>query len=298
MYNLYGGVYNRNINSYSNEFSTQIYDYWYRSFYQRAVTLFEFKNLPKNWDKDAFQYALYHLGFLVGFESKKYGLVIQYGTPTGYGLQYQPTGMQINSPYFNFPKPLKIGVDCEVIKLTPDYRGITDIISKYADEMRLVDIAIRQSEINSRFAYAFVAPDDKTKRTMETISQQLANGKPAIVVNKNLKVDPVTNETGEPWAQFDRDLKKNFILPDLLEARRTTVRDFYRELGVRMSEEKKERLITDEIEQQETETYIRREVWHGCLEESLRKFNELFKTNITVKVNEPKIKVGDEDVNE
>lgn len=241
MYN-YGGIYLPYCNyadTYPNQFSTQSFDYWYRSFYQRAVTLFKFGNLPEGWDKDAFQYALYHIGFLVGFESKKYGLVIQHATPTGYGLQYQPTGMQINSPYFSFEKPLRIGVDCEVIKLTPDFRGITDIISKYADEMRQIEIGLRQSEINARFAYAFMARDDKTAKSMQNIADKLANGETAIVFNKALKTDPATGEVIEGWAQFDRDLKSNFILPELLEARRTVVHDFYRELGVRISEEKR-----------------------------------------------------------
>lgn len=285
MYYNYGGIYERNIGNYGNKYPDQMMAYWTRSFFQRATALFEFHNLPFTWDVDAFKYGLYRRGFLVGFESKKYGKVIQPATVTGFGLQYQPTHAIINTPYFQFNRPLQLGVECEAIKLTPDYTGIWDIIIKYADEMRNIDLAIRMSTINARFAYAMAATDDKSAKTLRAIAERLANGEPAIVYDAKMR--PTDDKESMPWQQFDRNLAQNFILPELIEARRKIIQDFYSELGVRITNDKRERLIESEVEANESETFIRRQVWANSLQDSLLKFNDLLGTEISVTVAEP-----------
>lgn len=108
----YGGMYARGLNNFGNAYPDQMMNYWTRSFFQRATALFTFEDLPAGWDVDAFKYGLYRRGFLVGFESKKYGLVIVPATVAGFGLQFQPTHAIITTPYFNFNRPLRLGVEC------------------------------------------------------------------------------------------------------------------------------------------------------------------------------------------
>ena len=90
-----------------------------------------------------------------------------------------------------------------------------------------------------------------------------------------------------PIMQFDRDLSKNFILPDLYDLRRKTLQDFYRELGIRVQPDKKERLVTNESASADAETYNRREVWKISLDESVKVCNDMYGTNISIEINEP-----------
>ena len=155
--------------------------------------------------------------------------------------------------------------------------------------MQNAEIAIRQAQINSRFAYAAVVDNDKQKKTVDAIFQQLENGKSAVVVNSELK-RPMGDASADwqlPIMQFDRDLSKNFILPELFEARRTILTDFYRELGVRVQPDKKERMVVNESQSADAETFNRREVWRISLDKSLDVCNTMFGTNITFKINEP-----------
>ena len=289
MWNEYGGVYARGLETYGNAYGDQMLRYWVRSFFQRATALFTFENLPASWDVDAFKYGLYRRGFLVGFESKKYGLVIVPATVSGFGLQFQPTHALINTPYFNFTRPLRLGVEAEAIKLTPDFLGIWDIITKYADEMRHMDLAVRLSATNARFAYAMAATDDKSARSLKAIAQKLNNGEPAIVYDAKIKQTGDTDNTTMPWHQFDRDLKQNFILPELIQARRDIIDDFYREMGVQTPNDKRERMIVTEAQDDKAQTFIRRDVWKNSLEDSLLRFNALFDTDIRVQANEPEV---------
>ena len=276
-------------------FSGDVLGYWERSFFQRMRSLYKFSGLPEagrgqvGWDYDALLYQLLRMGYAVVFNTKTYGLVVQPGAPTGFGLQFQPRGMVVNTPFFQFDRPLEIGRECEVIKLTPDYRGVWDVILKYAVEMQQAETAIRQAAINSRFAYAAVAKDDKGKRTIEAIMQQLENGKPAVVVNSDL-AKPMGAKDAEyqlPIYQFDRELAKNFILPELYDVRRTILTDFYRELGIRVQPDKKERLVVNESVSQDAETFNRREVWKISLDQSLERVNAMYGTNIRAEINEP-----------
>lgn len=309
MYQCYSGYYDGGTlcGNFDATFSTDAMTYWERSFFQRLRGLIEFEGLPESgpgqvgWDYDAFLYQLFRTGFATVFNSKTYGLVVQPAHPTGYGLQYQPRGMQISTTFFNFPRPLEIGKECAVIKLTPDYQGTWDLVTKYAREMQLAEIAIRQSAINSRFAYAAVVKDDKGKRTMEGIFNRLENGAPAIIVNADLRQQLAAKGDGDfslPIMQFDRDLSKNFILPDLMEYRRNILCDFYRELGVSVQPNKKERMVVTESKAADAETFNRREVWRITLEKSLEIVNTMYNTDISFKMVEPDFDAGEVDESE
>lgn len=303
MYQCYSGYYDGGTlcGNFDATFSTDAMTYWERSFFQRLRGLIEFEGLPESgpgqvgWDYDAFLYQLFRTGFATVFNSKTYGLVVQPAFPTGYGLQYQPRGMQISTTFFNFPRPLEIGKECAVIKLTPDYQGTWDLVTKYAREMQLAEIAIRQSAINARFAYAAVAKDDKQAQTLKAIFQRLANGAPAIVTNADLRQDMTKSGDGSynlPIMQFDRDLSKNFILPDLMDYRRNILCDFYRELGVSVQPNKKERMVVTESKAADAETFNRREVWRITLEKSLEIVNTMYDTDISFKMVEPDFDAG------
>jgi len=305
MFYMYGGLYNAP--PFQNNYPNASMDYWARSLFQRLQALIDFEGLPEGdqaaapeekvvqyaWDKDALKFGLFMLGYQIVFRSKTYGVVAQPGTLTGFGLQYQPAGAIVNTPFFQFDRPLKLGVEASLIKLSPDYVGVYDIITKYAAELKEIDTSIRSSARNSRLAYAMIASSDKSARTLKAVREKIINGDDVIVDDKILQKDKA-NPDSLPWYQFDRDLKANYILGDLLDARRTTLVDFYREIGVRMLDDKKERMLTAEVDAGNAETFIRSEVWIETLKESCDKVNEMFGTNITPILNRPDIPGGSE----
>ena len=288
----YGGIYNNVAPLALNNGPNFSMDYWTRSLYQRTTALIDFKGLPEGsekqyaWDVDALKYGLFFIGFLAVFRSRTYGVVPQPAALTGYSLQFQPAAVIVNTPFFQIPEPMKIGTQCELLKLTPDYTGIMDIITKYAAELKEIDTSIKSAARNSRFAYALIADSDASARTLRAVREKIINGDDAIIDEKLMKRKGA--EPGElPWHEFDRELKQNYILDALLEARRTTLVDFYREIGVRMIDEKKERMITGEVAAGNAETFIRSEVWAEALKESCRKINDMFGTNIQATINRP-----------
>lgn len=286
----YGGIYDRYLAL--NDTPNMSMNYWTESLYQRLTALIKIDGCPDGsdgryaWDIDALKYGLFALGFLAVFESRQYGVVPVPATLTGYGLQYQPTSAVINTPYFQFTEPLKLGVQAELIKLTPNYSGLFPCITKYAAELKEIDTSIKSAAKNSRLAFALVADSDRSARTLKGIREKILNGDDVIIDEKLMRNKGADPEQ-LPWYQFDRDVKQSYILGDLLEARRNTLVDFYREIGVRMLDDKKERMLTGEVAAGEAETFIRSEVWIETLKESCRKVNELFGTSLRPSINKP-----------
>ena len=118
-------------------------------------------------------------------------------------------------------------------------------------------------------------------------------GEIAIIDDKILR--DKANPDQPPWFEFNQDVKSNYILGDLLDARRTTLVDFYREIGVRMLDDKKERMLTAEVDAGNAETFIRSEVWMESLKDSCEKTNAMFGTNIKPILNRPDIPGGGEE---
>lgn len=269
-------------------------DYWTRSLYQRLTALIDFKNLPEadgerqryTWDIDALKYALLVRGFMAVINSKTYGVVPVPCTLAGYGIQYQPTSAIINTPYFQFSRGLLLGAETELLKLTPDYTGVFDIVTKYAAELREIDTSIKASARNSRLAYALIASNDKTARTLKAVRERIQNGDDAII-DESIMRKKASDGEALPWFSFEQNIKENFILNDLLDSRRKTLVDFYREIGVRMTEDKRERLITAEVAANNVESFIRSEVWAQALKTSVEKVNKMFDLNIIAKINTP-----------
>lgn len=295
MFYNYGGMYPAKCVNFGDNTPGFSMDYWTRSLFQRLTALINIKNVPRfpeqpySWDVDALKYQLFTMGYSCVIMSKTYGLVPQPATLTGYGLQYQPTGAVLNSPYFQVSEPLKIGLDCQLIKLTPDYTGVFDIITKYAAELKELDISIKSAVRGARLGYAMIADNDRTARTLKNVREKILNGDDVIIDEKLVKRN-VSGDMALPWYLFSRDVKQSYIVNDLIDARRSTLVDFYREIGVRMLDDKRERMLTAEVAAGEAETFIRSEVWAETLKDSVAKVNRGAGTNIIIEINQPDFK--------
>ena len=176
---------------------------------------------------------------------------------------------------------LQIGEDCEIVKLTPDWRGVYDIVSLYADMMAVTMESFGVNVINSKLAYVFAAESKTAAESMKKLYDQVASGEPAAFADKAL-----FNDDGDPmWMDFSQNLKQNFIGLDLLEALTTIENKFSTMIGINNANlQKRERLITDEVNANNEDTRALCEVWLESMQESMQKANDMFDINISVKL--------------
>lgn len=257
---------------------TRAVRYFANYFLQRAISAFKFEGLPKWWDTNYFFSKLFLNGFLTIFNTDIYGVIPQECAIGGLNVFYMPSFCIVANPLIKTPRELKIGLDCELVKLTRNFRGISDIITNYAQLAALAMQAVAVSLVNSKAPFISIVKDRAHSETVKKAYDAMTAGEPFIVIDK-LVADP--SENGTIFEKLEPG--RNYITDKLLSDLRTIENRFDTEIGVpNANTEKKERMIVDEVNANNAETYAQSTVWLECLKESIEKVNSMFNLNIGV----------------
>ena len=240
------------INMYNSSFSpstvhvknTRLQKFFKRYLFQKAVGVFKW-TLPKTWNPFYFKYVLFAWGFIGVVETDKFGVICQAGAPYGYDIYYQPTNLIITNPLLRGSLNPRIGQECSVIKLQPDWGGIMDLVDYYADMMALAAETFGVNMMNSHLSYIF--PADKQN------------------IGQNYIADRVISDLRKLEAEFDTKIG----IPNA-------------------NTDKRERLITSEVEANNTETEILVDSWLENLQQGIEQTKELFGlTDLSVQLRYP-----------
>lgn len=261
--------------------------YFRRYLFQKAVSVFDI-NCPETWSKDYFWYVLYGAGYVGVLDVPGMGVIPQYCTIKGYNVYYQPKGFIVANAAIMNGRTLEksIGIDGVLMKLTPDYCGIVDLIGYYADLMAVSAESMGINILNSKLAYIFGAKNQAAADSFKKMVDKINAGEPAVFIDKNL-LDADGNPT---WMEYAQDLENNFIAPELLQTMSQIERMFENDIGIPNTGgvEKKERLITDEVNANNVSTYSKAALWLENLQTSCKEVKQMF--GIDVSINWRKIK--------
>ena len=246
-------------------------NYFFRSLYQRALSVIKF-NLPKEWNKRYFKNVLFGCGYIGIVKTAKFGVVPQIANLSGYGLYLQPTKLLVAQPFVSFEGT--IGENCAVIKLTPDYKGITDVVEHYASQLSKCCTSIDVSLVNSRISLLAYAKTKQGAETLKMILEKISSGEPAVVVDRIVKTDNLDGNESIFTTAFNP--AQNYITDKLLTDFTTILNQFDREIGIPVIDEKKERRIESEISTIISDTGTRLETWKECLDESIDDCKRVF----------------------
>ena len=259
------------------------YAYWQRSLFQRAISTIDFQGLPDTWTasvRDFFYWCIFAYGYVGVFETDEFGLSFQPGALYGFDFYYQPTEFIVANPKLN--KRFKIHQEAELIKLTPDFRGIWDIICYYAMLLSALDSGINMSIINNKFAYLMGAKNKAAAETLKKIFDKVNAGEPSVIFDSSALLTMDSTSKEDPYTYLERsNLKQSYLTTDQLMDRSTLLSSFDAEIGIRsLPYNKKERLVTAEAESREQDSTARLMVWKATLDSSLELVNKMFDTSI------------------
>lgn len=264
-------------------YNNMSFAYWERSLFQRACSTLNFTVPWSGKVFDFFMYCLFRFGYIAISENDIYGKFFQPCTLSGYDFYYQPTRAIISNPDYN--ADLKIGKDCELLKLTPDYMGIWDIISFFAAELSELDNAINISLVNNKFGFILGARNKTAASAIKKALDKINAGEPAVIYDMSLLNDET--DDAEPWQVWERgNLKDTYFTPEQLQDRMTILNQFDAEIGIpTIPYNKKERMVQSEAESRQYDAVSRVTVWINTLEESIKDINALYPDmNISVKL--------------
>lgn len=252
---------------------TRLGMYFRRYLWQKTISVFEW-DLPEEWSKDYFLYVLYGAGFITIADFEGFGIIPQYSSLIERNVFYQPKKTLTVNPAFNGRQfTHTIGRDCAVLKLTPDYMGIADIVGVYADAMALCWESMGVNLLNSKLAFVFFGKNKSFAQSFKAMYDQISEGQPAAFVDKDL-----LNEDGTPmWQAFNQDIRQMFIVPEILESMEHIEAAFDSEIGIPNNVNiQKERVTNDAVHQNDISTYSKCELWISSLEDGIAKAKQLF----------------------
>ena len=257
--------------------NTQTGRFYQRYLLKKALAVFNWK-LPEWWDENYFLYILYCRGYLAVFDTDQFGVIPQECSLQGYNVFYRPTDAVIANPLLPGIQRKRIDSECVLMQLQPDYTGILDLCAHYAEKMALASSAINQNLWHTRIATVFFAGSDAEQQSVKKAYDRMTSGDPMVVVHKNLR----DADGNLKYEVFNRDVKSSYIISDLIADLRKIEAEFDTRVGIpNANTDKRERLITDEVNANNVETTILSDLWMDSIQDGIKKVKDMFGLEIS-----------------
>lgn len=232
--------------------------------------------IPKEWRLDWFRYWTFQVGSGAVIYTNEYGWVYNPYGVSELGLYYHPKEIVCTSPWFK-EKIGVIGVNAEIVHIMDDYQGLDDLVTSYAVRLANID---KNIEINLMNCNTTMSSEVESKKEADEVKEAYANattGKPFVVVKKG-----ITGQKG--ITTFLPNVRNNYLVDEYLQAKRSIVNEFLTEIGIKNANyDKKERLNSQEVNQNNDETGAIVTVIYENLKDSFDRVNKLTGLNLTVK---------------
>lgn len=229
-----------------------------------VYALFNFKNVPKDWDMDYFREHLFLDGMICITDTVAGVLPLRTGV-AGHNVFNRPTECIIANPVLGNLRRT-INENCVLMKLQYNYCGIGDIINRYAYLLATCDASVAVNLINSKVSFICGAESEKQAKEMLSIIDRITAGEPAVVTDPENKMQ----------ISF-LPVKNSFVANDIMEVKRTIINEFLTQIGVpNANTDKKERLITDEVNSNNLECRYYLQNWFDNINDAIERSNKMF----------------------
>lgn len=272
--------------------NTELQRFFARYLLQKAMSVFKW-DLPETWDRDYFLYVLYGIGYIAVLNTDKYGVIPQQCGLDGYNIFYQPKRALVTNPLLRGLRSLDIGTQCTLIKLQPDYGSVMDLVGFYADMMALTAETAGVNLVNSRLSYVFFGKNKNAAESQKKLFDNIASGEPATFVDTSL----YDVQSGNPsWIPFQQNVGQNYIAGDALADLRKWEMMFDTDVGIpNANTDKKERLISDEVNANNVEVTSKADLWLDQLQKSFAQTSKMFGIKLGVEWrNKPQVSAESE----
>lgn len=262
------------------------YDYWYFKLLDLLINMFEYRNLPAGISKRDLELNLLITGHATIIAKKDGTMFTPLTSLYGYDEYYQPTKAVFANPVVITSKEYTIGEDCTVVYnnslqdsifYVKADSGLNTFIQRYARQLADIESTINIYAVNSRLESIPVSNDNAVMESLKNFFKNLTIGKRAIVSDSSI-IENFRN------VDINRTGIKDGV-NDWLIARDKILEQFYRDLGIRMTNQKKAQVNTDEVESNDQLLLISSDDMLKARKKGYEETNNMFGTNIEVRLN-------------
>lgn len=262
------------------------YDYWYFKLLNLVINMFEYQNLPAGITKRDIEINLIMTGHAVILPKKDGTLFTPLTNLFGYDEYYQPTWAVFANPVVVTAKRYTIHEDCEVIYnnslqdsiyYIKSDSGLSSFVSRYARQLADIESTVNIYAVNSRLVSIPVSNSNSVIESLKAFFSNISLGKRAVVTDSAI-VENFRN------VDINRTGIKDGV-NDWLIARDKILEQFFRDLGIRMTNQKKAQVNIDEVESNDQLLLISSDDMLKEREKGIERVNNMFGTNIKVRLN-------------
>lgn len=220
---------------YKNINFTRIYDYYK----MLALNMFTWENLPQTMNSRYIENALYEQGLCLVNNDENMGLI---SVPCNFGANMNINGesTEVITSGYNYVKTINYinNKDCVLIRNNDLAKATRDYIANYAERMLEVEMCIRANINQQKFPW-FINATEKTKKALEIIFEKVENFEPYILANREIGLGDNALEV--------LTMPTPYVADKLNEYKYELEREILTFFSLNNNFEKKERLLTDEI---------------------------------------------------
>lgn len=260
-------------NSYS--FSV-CYNYWREQLFERCMRLFVYENLPDTLPRKEIEQRFIMQGFNIITDAYKKELRTFYGTLTNFtGIYFdEPLAVSVASPIFS----TTINKDKFVLIDNSSTRNaLYPLIHHYAVLLGHATVTLQNILVNARDINGVpIAVTQQQKESITNYLSNLWNGKKTSILDKSfLGVEFAGVNTGQ-----------GMNIKDCMETINNLIDNFYNDIGVKTSKDKKGNMLTPEIEADNPMLLLNINDMLDCRRKGFEEVNKKYGTNIKVSIAE------------
>ena len=257
---------------------------YYIELLNKAINVFDWKNVPDNIDTDTLETILFRCGDVAFF---KYNdtFYISHGNSSGeITYNFTPEKYLVSNPYIEKGKNFNLSpdIDSVIIYNTPADKYISlkssfnEIIKRTAGILSDNLSSLNCLQINTRVQTIVTADNSNVAKSAEMKLKDLYDGKPYSVITSNLasniNIDDKSNANSKNIA-------------DLIDLNNYEYAQYLHALGIESNENnKKSRMIVDELKDNNYECLHNLHILLDSRKKAVEKINRLFNLDISVDI--------------
>lgn len=256
----------------------EAYNFWRKHLFERCINLFTWKGLPM--PQREIEFALLTKGYC-GYVLHNNEQIATYGGMFGV-TNYADVfvGYTFATPKTQGTK--KIGVDCVIINSNQTRLSLMPLIDRYSVLLAHADLSLQCVAINSRSTGALGVDNQSQADSVASYYKALEDGKTLAIVDSQ-SMDSLLKAQGV--RQVGTSYPTSTSIKDFYNLTRDLLQSFYSDLGLRMLNEKRERLIESEIDANDNMLLFNIDDMLKSRIEACEEINKLFNMNISVELN-------------
>ena len=254
----------------------RIYDYYK----MLALNMFTWENLPETMDSRYIENALYEHGLCLVNDDKDLGLI---SVPCSFGANMNINGesTEVITSGYNYVKTVKYinNDNCVLIRNNDLAKPTRDYIANYAERMLEVEMCIRANINQQKFPW-FINATEKTKKSLQLIFDKVENFEPFILANREIM--------GEAPLEV-LTMSTPYVADKLNAYKYELEREILSFLSLNNNFEKKERLLTDEVNSNNDFIHTNAMLMYKVRLQACEQINKKFGLNVRVLPNKEMI---------